>query len=31
MLKELSGKDGKTLVADRRRKYLDIGGKGLAA
>lgn len=31
MLKELDGKDGKTLVADRRRKYLDIGGKGLAA
>ncbi len=31
MLKELSGKDAKTLIADRRRKYLDIGGKGLAA
>ena len=31
MLKELEGKDGKALVADRRRKYLDIGGKGLAA
>ena len=31
MLKELNGKDGKALVADRRRKYLDIGGKGLAA
>ncbi|GAA6176371.1 acetyl-CoA carboxylase carboxyltransferase subunit alpha [Sulfitobacter pacificus] len=31
MLKDLSGKDAKTLIADRRRKYLDIGGKGLAA
>ncbi|MGJ8626169.1 MAG: acetyl-CoA carboxylase carboxyltransferase subunit alpha [Sulfitobacter sp.] len=31
MLKELEGKNGKALVADRRRKYLDIGGKGLAA
>jgi acetyl-CoA carboxylase carboxyl transferase subunit alpha len=31
MLKELEGKDGKALVTDRRRKYLDIGGKGLAA
>ncbi len=31
MLKELDGKDGKALVADRRRKYLDIGDKGLAA
>ncbi len=31
MLKELGGKDGATLVADRRRKYLDIGDKGLAA
>jgi len=31
MLKELDGKDGKALIADRRRKYLDIGGKGLAA
>lgn len=31
MLKELNGKDAKALVADRRRKYLDIGGKGLAA
>ncbi|MFT6675657.1 MAG: acetyl-CoA carboxylase carboxyl transferase subunit alpha [Sulfitobacter sp.] len=31
MLKELGGKDGKALIADRRRKYLDIGGKGLAA
>ncbi|MGC1495531.1 MAG: acetyl-CoA carboxylase carboxyltransferase subunit alpha [Sulfitobacter sp.] len=31
MLKELEGKDSKALVADRRRKYLDIGGKGLAA
>ena len=31
MLKDLSGKDAKALIADRRRKYLDIGGKGLAA
>ena len=31
MLKELSAKDAKALIADRRRKYLDIGGKGLAA
>jgi len=31
MLKELAGKDAKALVADRRRKYLDIGSKGLAA
>ena len=31
MLKDLSGKDAKSLIADRRRKYLDIGGKGLAA
>ena len=31
MLKELEGKDAKSLVADRRRKYLDMGGKGLAA
>jgi acetyl-CoA carboxylase carboxyl transferase subunit alpha len=31
MLKDLSGKDARSLIADRRRKYLDIGGKGLAA
>ncbi|MEW9918273.1 acetyl-CoA carboxylase carboxyltransferase subunit alpha [Marimonas sp. MJW-29] len=31
MLKELDGKDAKTLVAERRRKFLDMGGKGLAA
>lgn len=31
MLKELEGKNGKALVADRRRKYLDMGAKGLAA
>ncbi len=31
MLKGLEGKDGKVLIADRRRKYLEIGGKGLAA
>ena len=31
MLKELDGKDAATLVADRRRKYLDMGSSGLAA
>jgi acetyl-CoA carboxylase carboxyl transferase subunit alpha len=31
MLKDLSGKDAKALVADRRRKFLDMGTKGLAA
>ncbi|MFC6639567.1 acetyl-CoA carboxylase carboxyltransferase subunit alpha [Sulfitobacter sp. JBTF-M27] len=31
MLKELDGKDAKSLIADRRRKYLDMGDKGLAA
>ncbi|MFY9212293.1 MAG: acetyl-CoA carboxylase carboxyltransferase subunit alpha [Aestuariivita sp.] len=31
MLDELKGKDAKALVADRRRKFLDIGSKGLAA
>lgn len=31
MLKELDGKDGKALIADRRQKYLDMGKKGLAA
>ena len=31
MLSELNGKDRKALIADRRAKYLDIGGKGLAA
>lgn len=31
MLKELDGKDAKTLVKERRRKFLDMGGKGLAA
>ena len=31
MLKELSGKDAKSLIADRRKKYLDMGSKGLAA
>ncbi len=29
MLKELSGKDAKTIVADRRRKFLEIGGTAL--
>ncbi len=31
MLKELKGKDPKSLVADRRKKYLDMGNNGLAA
>ena len=31
MLKELEGKDAAALVQDRRRKFLDIGSKGLAA
>lgn len=31
MLSELDGKDGKALIADRRKKYLDMGSKGLAA
>lgn len=31
MLTELSGKDRKALVADRRKKFLEIGSKGLAA
>lgn len=31
MLKELEGKDATALVQDRRRKFLDIGSKGLAA
>ena len=31
MLEEFKGKDGGTLVADRRRKFLDMGAKGLAA
>lgn len=31
MIGELSAKDSKTLVADRRRKFLDIGSQGLAA
>ncbi|XDA97159.1 acetyl-CoA carboxylase carboxyltransferase subunit alpha [Sulfitobacter sp. LCG007] len=31
MLKELHGKDAKTLVSDRRRKFLDLGSAGLAA
>ncbi|MGB7240962.1 MAG: acetyl-CoA carboxylase carboxyltransferase subunit alpha [Sulfitobacter sp.] len=30
MLKELDGKDAKLLVSERRRKFLDIGSKGLA-
>ncbi|APE42207.1 acetyl-CoA carboxylase carboxyltransferase subunit alpha [Sulfitobacter alexandrii] len=31
MLSELDGKDAKALIADRRKKYLDMGSKGLAA
>ena len=31
MLAELDGKDPAALVADRRRKYLDMGSKGIAA
>lgn len=31
MLDELSGLDGPALIQDRRRKFLDIGAKGLAA
>ena len=31
MLKELSGKRPKTLIQDRRTKYLEMGSKGLAA
>ena len=31
MLKELDGKNAKTLIAERRRKFLDMGGLGLAA
>ncbi len=31
MLDEMKGMDGKALRADRRKKYLDLGSKGLAA
>ncbi len=31
MLEDLRGKDGKTLVQERRSKFLNIGSKGLAA
>lgn len=31
MIDELADKDASALVADRRRKFLDIGAKGLAA
>lgn len=31
MLAELAGKDAASLIKDRRQKYLNIGGKGLAA
>ncbi|RKF12917.1 acetyl-CoA carboxylase carboxyltransferase subunit alpha [Roseovarius spongiae] len=31
MLDDLTGKDGKTLIQERRQKYLDLGTTGLAA
>ncbi len=31
MLKSLEGKDAKALIKDRRKKYLDMGDRGLAA
>ncbi len=31
MLKELSGKDAASLIADRRKKFLGMGARGLAA
>ena len=31
MLKSMDGKDGPTLIQDRRNKFLDMGSKGLAA
>ena len=31
MLKELEGRSPKALIADRRKKFLDMGSKGLAA
>ncbi len=31
MLKDLDGKDRKQLVADRRKRFLDLGSRGLAA
>ncbi|UOA25957.1 acetyl-CoA carboxylase carboxyltransferase subunit alpha [Pseudosulfitobacter sp. DSM 107133] len=31
MLKDLKGMDAKALINDRRRKFLDLGSKGLAA
>eukprot|EP00933_Yihiella_yeosuensis_P045800 TRINITY_DN41212_c0_g1_i1.p1 TRINITY_DN41212_c0_g1~~TRINITY_DN41212_c0_g1_i1.p1 ORF type:complete len:321 (+),score=-4.34 TRINITY_DN41212_c0_g1_i1:3-965(+) len=31
MLAEMDGQKAKTLIADRRRKFLDIGTKGIAA
>lgn len=31
MLDDLSGKDSKALIDDRRKKFMDIGAKGLAA
>jgi acetyl-CoA carboxylase carboxyl transferase subunit alpha len=31
MLEDLSGKDSKALITDRRKKFMDLGSKGLAA
>ena len=31
MLADLSGKDAKALIQDRRQKFMDLGAKGLAA
>ena len=31
LLKDLSGIDRKALIADRRKKFMDLGAKGLAA
>lgn len=31
MLADLSGKDAKELIQDRRQKFMDLGAKGLAA
>ena len=31
MLQDLSGKDSKALISDRRAKFMDLGAKGLAA
>jgi acetyl-CoA carboxylase carboxyl transferase subunit alpha len=31
MLEDLSGKDSRALIDDRRRKFMNLGSKGLAA